>query len=305
MRRWAFPAGTRGGELSLGTDVERAFSRGDRSSEVERRALNDLEAQRRAAMFAAVRPYAYANEVRKAFERARRPGGACAETKTDVHSTQMFDAKPAGHFGAFWARPTYQTLAVAQAHAAADAARRGERHGSVDSDLTTHERGGDSPERGDRTFGAKVVPEDDSPKPEAGVTCACCRTQKTPLWRNGPTGAKTLCNACGVRFKAGRVVCDENGNVVTVAPKSRKRESLGSFDGVDYTAPKRIKPLHSSFAFTHLDDGRLYELQRVGDGGGKVPLPRVHSATILTDYDGAVLLMLLHSGDEDDEESES
>ena len=29
------------------------------------------------------------------------------------------------------------------------------------------------------------------------------------------------------------------------------------------------------------------------------PLARVHSATILTDYDGAVLLMLLHDGDDD------
>jgi hypothetical protein len=44
-----------------------------------------------------------------------------------------------------------------------------------------------------------------SPAPEAGVTCANCRTQKTPLWRNGPLGPKTLCNACGVRFKLGKL----------------------------------------------------------------------------------------------------
>ncbi|XP_031484288.1 GATA transcription factor 20-like [Nymphaea colorata] len=31
--------------------------------------------------------------------------------------------------------------------------------------------------------------------------CATCATTQTPLWRNGPNGAKTLCNACGIRFK--------------------------------------------------------------------------------------------------------
>ncbi|CAI5522916.1 unnamed protein product [Closterium sp. Naga37s-1] len=31
-------------------------------------------------------------------------------------------------------------------------------------------------------------------------TCAHCGTSKTPLWRNGPPGPKSLCNACGIRF---------------------------------------------------------------------------------------------------------
>jgi GATA zinc finger len=35
--------------------------------------------------------------------------------------------------------------------------------------------------------------------------CSHCRTTKTPLWRNGPCGSKTLCNACGVRFKLGKL----------------------------------------------------------------------------------------------------
>ncbi|KAI4980803.1 hypothetical protein ZWY2020_021288 [Hordeum vulgare] len=32
------------------------------------------------------------------------------------------------------------------------------------------------------------------------------RRQKTPQWRAEPEGAKTLCNACGVRFKSGRLL---------------------------------------------------------------------------------------------------
>ncbi|XP_074589862.1 GATA transcription factor 11-like [Curcuma longa] len=35
--------------------------------------------------------------------------------------------------------------------------------------------------------------------------CAHCGIQKTPQWRAGPTGPKTLCNACGVRYKTGRL----------------------------------------------------------------------------------------------------
>ncbi|XP_028788198.1 GATA transcription factor 7 [Neltuma alba] len=35
--------------------------------------------------------------------------------------------------------------------------------------------------------------------------CSHCHVQKTPQWRTGPLGAKTLCNACGVRFKSGRL----------------------------------------------------------------------------------------------------
>ncbi|KAH1188503.1 hypothetical protein AAZX31_12G146400 [Glycine max] len=31
--------------------------------------------------------------------------------------------------------------------------------------------------------------------------CANCDTTYNPLWRNGPHGPKSLCNACGIRFK--------------------------------------------------------------------------------------------------------
>ncbi|KAK9683787.1 hypothetical protein RND81_10G164300 [Saponaria officinalis] len=36
--------------------------------------------------------------------------------------------------------------------------------------------------------------------------CLHCATDKTPQWRTGPLGPKTLCNACGVRYKSGRLV---------------------------------------------------------------------------------------------------
>ncbi|KAJ0007528.1 hypothetical protein Pint_29641 [Pistacia integerrima] len=36
--------------------------------------------------------------------------------------------------------------------------------------------------------------------------CLHCGAEKTPQWRTGPMGPKTLCNACGVRYKSGRLV---------------------------------------------------------------------------------------------------
>ncbi|KAF2289119.1 hypothetical protein P3X46_005898 [Hevea brasiliensis] len=50
-------------------------------------------------------------------------------------------------------------------------------------------------------------PEDMSSKSSEGgehqqkKTCADCGTSKTPLWRGGPAGPKSLCNACGIRSR--------------------------------------------------------------------------------------------------------
>uniref|UniRef100_A0A7N0UCU6 GATA transcription factor n=1 Tax=Kalanchoe fedtschenkoi TaxID=63787 RepID=A0A7N0UCU6_KALFE len=41
---------------------------------------------------------------------------------------------------------------------------------------------------------------------QAGLRkCLHCEMTKTPQWRAGPMGPKTLCNACGVRYKSGRL----------------------------------------------------------------------------------------------------
>ncbi|KAJ0093817.1 hypothetical protein Patl1_25846 [Pistacia atlantica] len=43
-------------------------------------------------------------------------------------------------------------------------------------------------------------------KVSIGRKCQHCGAEKTPQWRAGPMGPKTLCNACGVRYKSGRLV---------------------------------------------------------------------------------------------------
>ncbi|KAG8380001.1 hypothetical protein BUALT_Bualt07G0148200 [Buddleja alternifolia] len=44
------------------------------------------------------------------------------------------------------------------------------------------------------------------PTETPGRKCLHCLSEKTPQWRTGPMGPKTLCNACGVRYKSGRLV---------------------------------------------------------------------------------------------------
>ncbi|KAI4377785.1 hypothetical protein MLD38_015363 [Melastoma candidum] len=76
--------------------------------------------------------------------------------------------------------------------------------------------------------------------------CADCNTTKTPLWRSGPTGPKTLCNACGIRQRKARramaaAAAAANGEVPpqqNLAPtkeqqkkkKSMKKKRLSSSD---------------------------------------------------------------------------
>ncbi|PON67830.1 GATA transcription factor [Parasponia andersonii] len=52
----------------------------------------------------------------------------------------------------------------------------------------------------------KEAPDNGGPGAGEGRRCQHCATDKTPQWRTGPMGPKTLCNACGVRYKSGRLV---------------------------------------------------------------------------------------------------
>ncbi|KAM1363720.1 hypothetical protein ACFX15_028065 [Malus domestica] len=49
----------------------------------------------------------------------------------------------------------------------------------------------------------KREPSEASPSP---LRCTHFASEKTPQWGARPIGPKTLCNACGVRYKSGRLV---------------------------------------------------------------------------------------------------
>ncbi|XP_022942846.1 GATA transcription factor 19-like [Cucurbita moschata] len=58
--------------------------------------------------------------------------------------------------------------------------------------------------------------------------CANCDTTSTPLWRNGPRGPKSLCNACGIRFKKEerRAAATVNCTATAMAAESNNHHHL-------------------------------------------------------------------------------
>ncbi|PKU82380.1 putative GATA transcription factor 22 [Dendrobium catenatum] len=60
--------------------------------------------------------------------------------------------------------------------------------------------------------------------------CSDCSTTKTPLWRSGPLGPKSLCNACGIKQRKARkamataltAVSGKLQPVVTIKPRMNK-----------------------------------------------------------------------------------
>ena len=62
-----------------------------------------------------------------------------------------------------------------------------------------------------------------------GGPCSECGCRETPQWRNGPTGPKTLCNGCGVRW-------------------SRRGGQKSSLDLRCSRQPRRVAPLRPPLA---------------------------------------------------------
>jgi hypothetical protein len=79
--------------------------------------------------------------------------------------------------------------------------------------------------------------------------CTHCASEETPQWRQGPEGPKTLCNACGVRFKSGRLFpeyrpinsptfspllhSNSSRRVLEMRRRHKEEEEAGAADGGD------------------------------------------------------------------------
>ncbi|XP_073283870.1 GATA transcription factor 15-like [Primulina huaijiensis] len=61
--------------------------------------------------------------------------------------------------------------------------------------------------------------------------CSGCRTTRTPLWRGGPEGPKSLCNACGIKHNKKRRQL-MGLDTVRSAHKKKKRTSVNRRNGV-------------------------------------------------------------------------
>ncbi|XP_062203646.1 GATA transcription factor 7-like [Phragmites australis] len=60
--------------------------------------------------------------------------------------------------------------------------------------------------RGKKKIKKTANASEELPPEQPVKRCTHCMSFKTPQWRAGPLGPKTLCNACGVRFKSGRLL---------------------------------------------------------------------------------------------------
>uniref|UniRef100_A0A1J3J3I2 GATA transcription factor n=1 Tax=Noccaea caerulescens TaxID=107243 RepID=A0A1J3J3I2_NOCCA len=76
-----------------------------------------------------------------------------------------------------------------------------------ESDQQIHVAGKLKPKKEQAGGGERYHHQSPAETVEGGLRrCTHCASEKTPQWRTGPLGPKTLCNACGVRFKSGRLV---------------------------------------------------------------------------------------------------
>ncbi|KAL8171295.1 hypothetical protein V2J09_023099 [Rumex salicifolius] len=72
-------------------------------------------------------------------------------------------------------------------------------------------------------------PEASSSSSDDGIglkKCADCGTSKTPLWRGGPAGPKSLCNACGIRSRKKRRAILGLNKSEEKKPKKTNNDSL-------------------------------------------------------------------------------
>ncbi|KAL6585068.1 hypothetical protein OROMI_004357 [Orobanche minor] len=99
------------------------------------------------------------------------------------------------------------------------------------------------------------------PAENSGRRCLHCASEKTPQWRSGPMGPKTLCNACGVRFKSGRLVPEyrpaASPTFVSAKHSNSHRKVLELRRQKEFQTPRR-QPLigghHQSLMFDGCDE---------------------------------------------------
>ncbi|KAL2328603.1 hypothetical protein Fmac_022030 [Flemingia macrophylla] len=94
--------------------------------------------------------------------------------------------------------------------------RRCQRIAVSESDLQTHSAGKliyivkKQHRKKDTSLPSKRIEMKRSTSQESVATRKCihCEVTNTPQWREGPMGPKTLCNACGVRYRSGRLFAE-------------------------------------------------------------------------------------------------
>ncbi|WOK99858.1 protein CYTOKININ-RESPONSIVE GATA TRANSCRIPTION FACTOR 1 [Canna indica] len=121
--------------------------------------------------------------------------------------------------------------------------------------------------------------------------CSNCSTTKTPLWRSGPQGPKSLCNACGIRQRKERCAMATSTSREERMPKEEhKHKTWASSSNEGFILPykKRCKNIGNGVAprNLHFDDTGL-SLSKNSSA--------FHQVFPQDEKDAAILLMALSS----------
>ncbi|CAO3584285.1 unnamed protein product [Absidia cylindrospora] len=81
----------------------------------------------------------------------------------------------------------------------------------------------------------------ESSNPAKNRRCFYCGVTETPMWRRGPDGGGTLCNACGVKWKNGKILATDGTNVVVdTSLTTEQKYSIGTKSkNNEHTSSKR------------------------------------------------------------------
>lgn len=114
-------------------------------------------------------------------------------------------------------------------------------------------------------------------------SCTQCGTTKTPQWREGPLGPKTLCNACGVKiFRANKKI-----EKATRPEENKFQRKVPSTSGMKRKAADAMRPLKAPLRFE--DDGYMYEPTTSGQYLAKRPLRKAAARATARSYEYATL----------------
>ena len=95
------------------------------------------------------------------------------------------------------------------------------------------------------SFGKKSTPR--RPRSYSGNSpkrCVECNRSDTPMWRSGPMGPSTLCNACGVRYR-NMLKKEGKRSIFGESARSESRSAKTINSHVEHPSPER-------YVFNHL-----------------------------------------------------
>ncbi|CAL5425922.1 unnamed protein product [Camellia sinensis] len=88
-------------------------------------------------------------------------------------------------------------------------------------------------------------------------SCSDCRTTKTPLWRVGPAGPKSLCNACGIKYnKRRRALLGLDRGRIEKGKKKRKKNRGGGNCRVGESLKLRLMALETDMVLQRSEKQR-------------------------------------------------